>query len=206
MEVLYVTISFVLVVLGIFIIKKFNSKRIESDSKRIESERKKSLSVKLEEIKSKNFDKLSINELEDLKEQILKLIKDIDPLDILTDLLFIEPEFIDLKREEEQIKDRIIYSSDMKELEDLKKEIKIRQENNLDFRKFQEDLDWKKSRIKEDYFSISNIDRNSSEWLFREEIISEEEFKISIKLYNERVSSNIKSQILLLLKYSEERL
>lgn len=184
MEVLYVTICFVLVVLGIFIGKKFNSTRIES-------ERKESFKVELEEIKSKNFDKLSINELEDLKEQLHKRLEDTNEFvakNISTTFNY-DNSMWEIKHSYKEI----IY--DIEELKELKKEIKVRQENNLDFRKFQEDLDWKKSEIKKDV-NISKLDKISSEWLYKEEIISEEEFKISLKLYNERVSSKIISQIL----------
>jgi CHAD domain-containing protein len=202
MEVLYVSIGFVLVVFVIFLFKKLDSKRIESNKKKTEILRKESLKSKIESLKSKieslkskGLEENSIKELEVLKEQLLKFLKELHP----SSMIEFDSEYRDLERRFEKSSKQLIYSFDIRRVEELKMEIQTRKENNLDFIEFQEDLDWKKSKIKEEYFQISKLDKGSSEWLFKESIITEEEYNLSIKLYNERVISIITSQVELII-------
>ena len=175
MEIFYLII---LIGSGYFISKKLN-----------ESSNKKWINSEIQKIKSIDLNTLNQDELEYLRkrtEDVYKKSKQLKSVE------YLQNEFNHIS---DSVSKSLTNHKEFNTLKNYYKEIEIRKENNLDYSEFEEQVEVYKSKLKSKFYILISIEESTSKLLYDNKIISEDEYKISLKEIEKRETEKFKKRV-----------
>ena len=175
METLYLII--------VLLVGYYISKRV------IESSNRKWINSEIQKIKSIDLNTLNQDELEYLRkrtEGVYKKSKQLKSVGYLQN---------ELNHISEGVSNSLINYKDFNTLKNYYKEIEVRKENNLDYSDFEKLVEVYKSKLKNKYFILISIEESTSKLLYDNKIISENEYKISLKEIEKRETEKFKKRV-----------
>lgn len=155
---------------------------------------KRSKNLEIQKLKSIDLDSLNKSELEGLLKRTELTYKKVKQLQSVT---IIQSE---LTKISSRVNSNISRFEESEQLDNFNNEIIIRKENNLDYSEFENQFELFKSQLKKKYYVLTQINASTAKFLFKRNIISENEFKIALSEIEKRDFNELKSKVKWLIK------